>query len=112
MVSSTNERGNVAKRKRSERERIDDELVIKDLMSSTIGRGWVWRRISEARLFDEDMHFDPGYMAYRKGERNWALRLLKDAQGFTPREYVIMTEENANVKLITEPLEPEEMTYE
>jgi len=99
MTSSTNERQIVARSKRAERERIDDELVMKNLMSTPRGRGWIWRRLSEAQLFVEDTGLDPYWLAYSKGKRNAGLRLLKDAQGFTPQEYVMMTEENANVIL-------------
>lgn len=108
MTSSTNERQIRARTRREERERLDDELVMRDLMSTPRGRNWVWRRLAEAQLFVEDTGLDPYWMAYSKGRRNAGLRLLKDAQGFTPQEYVIMTEENTNVLLRPEPAPQDE----
>lgn len=103
MTSATNERQIRERSKRAERERLDDELVMRELMSTPRGRAWVWRRLAEAQLFVEDTGLDPYWMAYSKGKRNAGLRLLKDAQGFTPTEYVIMTEENTNTILRPEP---------
>lgn len=103
--SSTNERQIRAKIKQKQRDRITDEIITKQLMSTPDGRRWVWLRLGEAALFLENEDFDPGRMAYAKGVRNTGLRLLNDVTRFAPHEYIVMTQEATSVKLLEEPVE-------
>ncbi len=108
MPSSTNERQIRERNERFKRDRLNDEIITKQLMSNTEGRHWVWNRLSEGAIFQEDMDLDPQRMAFSKGVRNVTLRLLKDVQGFTPREYITMTEEATSLRLLTQPEEAQE----
>jgi hypothetical protein len=108
MPSSTNERQIRAREQQKRRDRITDEIITKQLMSSPDGRRWVWLRLGEAALFLENEDFDPGRMAYAKGVRNTGLRLLNDVTRFTPHEYITMTQEATSVKLLEEPVEEPE----
>lgn len=102
MPSSTNERQIKLRNEQAKRDRLNDELVTKQLMQSAEGRRWVWRRLSEGALFVEDHVFDPGAMAHAKGVRSVTLRLLQDVNRFCPREYILMVEEATSISLLTE----------
>lgn len=106
MTSSTNERTISRRNEQASRDRLTDEIITKALMSTEDGRRWVWLRLSEGRLWDEDENFDPGSMAFAKGRRNAALRLLKDVQAFTPSEYVVMANEAQKVEAYINKKEP------
>lgn len=108
MPSATNERQIKARDQQHRRDRITDELITKQLMSTPDGRRWVWRRLGEAALFIENEDLDPYHMAYAKGTRNAGLRLLNDVSRFSPQEYIIMTQEATSVKLLEEPAEESE----
>ena len=101
--SATNERQIKARNAQKKRDRLTDEIITKQLMSTPDGRRWVWLRLAEANLYHENENFDPGSMAYAKGVRNTALRLLNDVSRFSPHEYIIMTQEATSVKLLEEP---------
>lgn len=105
MASATNERQIRAREQQKKRDRITDELITRQLMSTSDGRRWVWLRLGEAALFIENEDLDPYHMAYAKGTRNAGLRLLNDVSRFTPQEYITMTQEATSVKLIEEPAE-------
>jgi hypothetical protein len=98
--SATNERGIRKRREQQKRDRITDELVTKQLMSTADGRRWVWLRLSEAQMFSGNENLDPQYMAWEKGIRNTGLRLLNDVTTFTPQQYIMMTEEARSIKLL------------
>lgn len=97
--SATNERQIKKRRDQQKRDRITDELVTKQLMATVDGRRWVWMRLSEANVFSGSDNLDPYYMAWEKGSRNSALRLLRDVSSFTPQQYITMTEEARSIKL-------------
>lgn len=102
MTSTTNENQLKARKQQAARDRLTDEIITKMLMSTQDGRRWVWLRLSEASVFTEDTEFDVGWMAFRKGVRMAALRLLSDVSTFTPTEYILMTQEASRVQLIKE----------
>ncbi len=76
-----------------------DRKVVESLMSHPNGRRWCWLRLAEGQLFVEDSDLDPYRMAYAKGTRQPALRLLDKISRYCPREYIQMTEENTGVEL-------------
>lgn len=98
MPSSTNERQNKARRDQAERDRVTDRIVITQLMGYADGRRWLWNIMSAAQIFSEDQVLDPQYMAFEKGRRTAGLRILKDAQSFTPNEFVLMTNESVLIE--------------
>ncbi len=106
MTSASNERQIRERKDQMRRDLLTDEVVTKSLMSHKDGRRWIWLRLSEGQLWQEDMQFDPGTMAYRKGQRNAALRLLADVTRHAPREYITMTEENTPVTLTPSEVDP------
>lgn len=104
--SATNERGIRRRKDQQRRDRITDELVTKQLMSTPDGRRWVWLRLSEANMFAGNENLDPYYMAWEKGTKKEGFRLLRDVTSFTPQQYITMTEEARSIKL-TEGMEDE-----
>lgn len=105
--SATNERQIKTREQQKRRDRITDEVITKQLMSTPDGRRWVWLRLGEAALFIENEDLDPYHMAYAKGTRNAGLRLLNDVSRFTPHEYIVMTQEATSVKLVEQTEEEE-----
>lgn len=105
--SATNERQIKQRDAQRKRDRLTDEIITKQLMSTSDGRRWIWMRLGEAALFIENEDLDPYKMAYAKGVRNTGLRLLNDVTRFTPGEYITMTQEATSVKLLEEPEEDE-----
>lgn len=106
--SATNERGIKRRAQQQRRDRLTDEIITKQLMSTPEGRRWVWLRLSEGQIFVGNENLDPQYMAWEKGNRNSALRLLADVTTFTPHDYIVMTEEARKIKLVEQPDEQPE----
>lgn len=99
MTSSTSEKAIRLRNKQISKDRETDKTVIQALMKTVDGRRWVWLRLSNGRMFVEDEGLDPYRMAYDKGLRNEALRLLKSVTSFTPDLYITMTRENTGVEI-------------
>lgn len=93
MTSSTNESRLRKLRQQQERDLLTNRLITERLMSDEEGRRWVWLRLSEGQLFINDEGLDPSRMAYDKGIRNAALRLLRDVNRYTPTLYILMQNE-------------------
>jgi len=110
MTSSTSEKQIKARDERDRRDRETDKDVIESLMSHPSGRRWVWLQLEHAQMFLGDENVDPYRMAFDKGRRNTGLKLLKSVQGYAPREYVTMVEENTRVRLTDAP--PTEGEYD
>ncbi len=102
MPSTTNPRQIKEREERHKNNRRIDKEVTVALMSHPDSRNWVWRRLGDGYIFIADENLDPQRMAYEKGRRNEALRLLKDVQGFTPNEYVRMVNENTGAEMEVE----------
>lgn len=106
MTSASNERQiKERKRRAAEDARVEADIV-RVLMQHPDGRRWVWLRLSEAQLFIGDTDLDPYRMAFMKGMKQFALKLLQAVNRHCPQEYVTMTVENTSVSL--EPSSPEE----
>lgn len=103
--SATNERAIKKRNAQQRRDRVTEEMITKQLMSTPDGRRWVWLRLEEAKIFVGDENLEPYNMAFSKGVRNAGLRLLSDVSRFTPQEYVTMTTEATAIKLVSEPEE-------
>jgi hypothetical protein len=103
--SATNERAIKKRNAQQRRDRVTDEVITKQLMSTPDGRRWVWMRLEEAKIFVGDENLEPYNMAFSKGVRNAGLRLLNDVSRFTPQEYIQMTTEATAIKLVSEPEE-------
>lgn len=106
MPSASNERQIRAREDQARRDRVTEEIVIKSLMAHKDGRRWVWLRLSEAAVFNQDTNLDPAWLAYSKGLRNAGLKLLQDVNRFTPTEYVQMTNEAQEVEASITKKEP------
>lgn len=92
-------------RKRSKKQSSQQisDAVVRQLMSTMIGRHWVWKQLGDCHLFENIAFFD-GEGAVQKtyfaaGERNIGLKLLADVQRLCPREYVLAMEENTKKEL-------------
>lgn len=94
QTSASNERQIREAKAQISRDRLTDKIITESLMQTVDGRRWVWLRLSEARLFDADQDLDPARMAFEKGTKQFALRLLRDVNRFTPEAYIQMTREN------------------
>lgn len=87
----------VAQRKSKKgREAEEDKRVIQALMDQPEGRGFIWRQLSACHIFVSTFDMDSRITAFREGERNVGLRLLTMLMQHTPKQYLQMTEEQAN----------------
>ena len=68
-------------------------------MSSTPGRRWLWLILERAGIFHNTENLDHAYMAWEKGVRNEALRILASIMKHTPDLYVRLTNENTAASL-------------
>lgn len=93
MPSASNERQVRARDRQSLKDRETEVEVISALMQHVNGRRWVWLRIAEAGIFSEDQDLDAMRLAYVKGRRNEALRLLNLVSRYCPDMYIQMTNE-------------------
>jgi hypothetical protein len=100
--SVTNERQLKKKADQSRRDKITNELVLKQLMSTKDGRRYVWLWLEFCQLTNVTPNLDPTYMAWEKGHRNVGMRLMYDVTTLTPQEYILMTEEARSIKLTQE----------
>lgn len=92
-------------RKRSKKQSSQqiNDTVIRQIMSTMLGRHWMWLMLGTCHLFENIAFFD-GEGAIQKtyfaaGERNIGLKLLADVQRLCPREYVLAMEENTKKEL-------------
>lgn len=102
-ASATNERQLRKRNDQLKRDRINDEIVTKNLMSTPDGRRWVYRMLEFCQLNVVTPNLDPQHMAWEKGHRNVGIRLQKDVSSFTPTEYIQMTLEAKSIELQQEP---------
>ena len=93
MPSASNERQVRARDKQSLKDAENEIEVVGALMKHVDGRRWVWLRIASANIFSEDENLDPYRLAYTKGRRNEALRLLNLVSRYCPDMYIQMTNE-------------------
>lgn len=108
MASAASEANQRKARQQQEKDMLTDKEVITSLMSLPSGRRWIWLKLGEARMFVEDEVLDPQVLAYRQGQRNLGLRLLKSVQGHCPEMYVRMTQENTNAAWVDPAQEEQE----
>jgi len=102
MTNAAKESNIKAQRKRAASDALEEQTVIRNLMRNGSSRRWVWLRLAECNIFTGSDNLDPQIMAYREGQRTIGLRLLAAVTRTCPQEYVLMTQENTAVNLITE----------
>lgn len=93
MTSSTNEAAIKRRNQQQARDLLTDKIITQQLMSTDEGRRWVWLRLEEGHLYSNDEGLDPMRMAFDKGQRNAALRLLRDVNRYAASEYILMANE-------------------
>jgi hypothetical protein len=69
------------------------------LMSSHIGRRWMYRTLEQCHMFTTSYSSSPIRMSFLEGERNIGLRLVADIMAHCPRRYAeMMQEASENVR--------------
>jgi hypothetical protein len=69
------------------------------LMSSHIGRRWMYRTLEQCHMFTTSYSSSPIRMSFLEGERNIGLRLVADIMSHCPRRYAeMMQEASENVR--------------
>lgn len=71
--------------------------AIRQIMSTTSGRTWMFTRLESAHIFATTFNPDPHLAAFAEGQRSEGLKLLADIMLYCPEQYVTMTQE-ANVR--------------
>ena len=73
-----------------------DEAVIRELMSTSSGRDWIWRLLGSCHVFESSfVQGQPESTAFREGERNIGLQFLGAISKADPDGYVLMQREHA-----------------
>lgn len=72
----------------------DDTAVMKAILDSALGRGWIWRFLEQCHIFETSFSTDALTTAFREGERNQGLRVLSEVLRADPAAYLAMTKEN------------------
>ena len=70
-------------------------LVIRQVMSSTEGRAWVYDILSLCHVYQSTFSTNALSMACAEGERNVGLRITADLVGTCPEHYLEMLKENS-----------------
>jgi hypothetical protein len=99
MTSSTNSDQISRRNKRAAEDRETDAEVTRALMSTVKGRRWLWLLMERAQCFAVNMNLDPAYMAWEKGTKNEAMRILQSILRYSPDDYIRMTNENTSTQL-------------
>lgn len=61
-----------------------DRRVVMELLSTTIGRNWMWTLLEQCHMLSTSFSEEPTVMAFREGERNIGLRLWSQIQQDAP----------------------------
>jgi hypothetical protein len=99
MTSAVSEKQQRAMRQQAKADRAGAELTIRAIMSTIHGRRWTWLQLAACGCFHDNNHNDPAAFGRQEGLRQAGLRLLGQVQRYTPREYMMMTQENTGVEL-------------
>jgi len=76
--------------------------VVRQLMATTYGRGWVWDILESTHIFRTTHTGEALSAAFAEGERNVGLKLLADVMLAAPSEYLQMTREANERRTIDE----------
>jgi hypothetical protein len=89
---------NEEERKLNEQEealRVDREMRrIRDVMSSALGREFIYELVTSANLFCTTFNPEFGTMAFNEGRRSVGLQILSQLQAHVPQQYDLMMREN------------------
>lgn len=94
------------------KERHDE--VIKNIMSTTAGRAWMFDRLSTCHIFDSSFSNDSLRMAFAEGERNIGLKDLAHIVTICPDLYLLMQQEakqQESVTTVREESEQDELDF-
>lgn len=70
-----------------------DKRVIRELLSTTPGRAWMWHLLEQCHMLSTSFSEEPTVMAFREGERNIGLRLWSQIQQDAPDHLLTMLAE-------------------
>lgn len=84
------------RKRRAKQRAADDDQTVKDLLSSSRGRAWLWRLLGTCHIFGISFRADPYQTAFNEGERNVGNRLLAQIMRVDSAAYVLMMRENSN----------------
>ena len=70
---------------------------VKDLMASKAGHRFIWRVLSQAKMFIHNPITDHAAMAYREGQRRLGLMIFADIMEACPETYLKMIKTNQEV---------------
>jgi hypothetical protein len=73
-----------------------DELMedLSKILCTDSGRRYLWRLLSFCRVMDRSMDRDSLVMAFREGQRDIGMRLMKDIYEAEPNAYELMRKEH------------------
>lgn len=88
-----------AKRRSAGKRRKASESIVYTIMSTQGGREWMYSLLGSCHCFNSSFTGEALTMAFREGERNVGLMLTAQIMNASPKEFVLMLEEqNKNAK--------------
>lgn len=86
-------------RKRTGRKRREELDYIRNIMSTPLGRAWMFNLLGACKTFSSPIVAGDAYYTYHNiGEQNIGKKLLQDINDASPDEYVLMLKEARNNK--------------
>lgn len=84
-------------RKKAARTRADRLRFVKAAMENEEGRAWFYDLLVRCHVINTPFQDDPYLTAFRCGEQNIGLQLMKDIQDAAANLYIVMTKEARNL---------------
>ena len=84
-------------RAREKAAKVNDELratVIREIMSTTTGRMWMWDHLAECSIFHQTFTSDPLTTAFNEGRRSIGLSVMADILRTCPDQYITAMRES------------------
>lgn len=84
-------------RAREKAAKVNDELratVIREIMSTTTGRMWMWDHLSACNIFHQTFTADPLTTAFNEGQRSIGLSIMADILRTCPDAYITAMRES------------------
>lgn len=84
-----------AKRRTEGRKRKQDDAVVKTIMSSQAGRGWMHSMLASCHCFSMSFTGEALSSAFKEGERNIGNMMIASIMKVAPDEFIMMLKEHS-----------------
>lgn len=71
-----------------------DDSVVRELMSTPLGRAWIWRKLEACHVFASSFAADDRTTSFNEGQRSIGLALISDVMRACPDYYLLAMRES------------------